>query len=131
MFTRPFLVEEIMLEAVSGAVEGIVSVDDVSGVISDIDLQTTAFRRDDTDHPVVLSPLQRERVLEVVQRTLEAEGDLGDGFGRLVLSADAYSPRLDSGSRRRDSEGANRVLAEQLSLTGESRRARRQRRRAE
>jgi hypothetical protein len=104
---RPFLIEEIMLEGVSGAVWGKLQLDAFSGLIEQIDCQAYAFRRDDTDRPIVLSHAQRAAAKAVVHRVLESQIDRTDAGGLMVASGDSFSPLAAT------SEGTG-VLAEYL-----------------
>ena len=89
---RPFLIEEIMLDGVSGEVHGTVTIDRQSGLIEGFVCGPLHFRRDDTDSPVSLSQQQRSEAIAVVERVLRSDPDLPQETGRVLLSGEAFSP---------------------------------------
>ena len=113
---RPFLIEEIMLDGVSGEVRGTIEVDLQSNTIEQVHFESFCFRRDDIDCPTVLDPTQVALAKRVIRRLLEAEYEIGRDSGRFVASAEEYSPppRVSAGTR---------ILAEYLESAGRKGRA--------
>jgi hypothetical protein len=84
---REFVITEVMLDAVSGDVSGIVSVDQWSGVVESVECQRFDFQDDATDNPVHLDRSQRRLAAQIVRRVLSADSELSDGGERYVASA--------------------------------------------
>ncbi len=90
---REFLIEEIMLDGVSGEIRGTIEFDAQSGLIDRVDCDTFCFRRNDLDAPTLLDQSQRALVIDLVERLLDGEPDVGNGSGQIVTSAEAFSAR--------------------------------------
>ncbi len=90
---REFLIEEIMLDGVSGEIRGTIEFDAQSGLIDRVDCVAFCFRRNDIDAPTLLDQSQRALAIDLVERLLESEPDLASGSGQLVASAQAFSHR--------------------------------------
>jgi hypothetical protein len=108
---REFLIEEIMLDGVSGEIRGTIEFDSQSGLIDHVDCDTFCFRRNDLDSPTLLDQSQRVLAIDLVERLLEGEVDVASGSGQLVASAQAFSPRPAVTPSRR-------ILAEYLESAG-------------
>jgi hypothetical protein len=120
---RPFLIEEIMLDGVSGEVRGTVEVDLQSGMIEQIRCESFCFRRDDVDCPTLLDRARTQCAVRVVERVLDAEYECGGGTAPFIASAEEYSlpPVIGHGKQ---------ILAEYLASAGRNQRAVNQVRRA-
>ena len=108
---REFLIEEIMLDGVSGEIRGTIGLDALSGLIDRVDCDTFCFRRNDIDAPTLLDQSQRALAIDLVERLLDGETDVASGNGQIVASAQAFSPRpvVTPGTR---------ILAEYLESAG-------------
>lgn len=112
---REFLLEEIMLDGVSGEagvsgeIRGTIDVDAQSGLIDRIDCDTFCFRHNDIDSPTLLDQSQRALAIDLVERLLENESDLTSDSGPIVASAQAFAPRSVV-------RPGTRILAEYLEL---------------
>ncbi len=119
---RSFVIDEVMLDGVSGEVGGTVHMDAHAGTIDRVQCEWFCFRCDDTDSPTVLTESQQACTREIVERLLACERDLAHDSSAIRASAEAYSPP------RRVSE-STRVLARYLESGGNEQpsRARQQR----
>jgi hypothetical protein len=93
---RHFLVDEIMLDGLSGETRGVVVLDRYTELIESIDCQEFRFRIDATDAPTDLSDLQQQLAEEIVQRVLESDSELASGGTTYFASAAHFSPSRES-----------------------------------
>jgi hypothetical protein len=84
---REFVITEVMLDAISGDVSGIVSVDEWSGVVESVECKRLDFQEDATGRPAALDRSQRRLAAQIVRRALSADSELSDCGERYVASA--------------------------------------------
>lgn len=88
---REFLIDEIILDGLSGEVRGTVEVDPCWGTIERIDCRSFHFWRSDTDSPLVLDAFQQSAARKLVERVLESASDLSEGTSIWRDSAESAS----------------------------------------
>ena len=108
---REFVITEVMLDAVSGDVSGIVTVDEWSGVVESVDCKRFDFYDDATDQATSLDRSQRRLAQQIVRRTLSADSELSDSRELYLASAAPFT--LPNGTAPATS-GSQRVLADYL-----------------
>ncbi len=108
---REFVITEVMLDAVSGDVSGIVTVDEWSGVVESVDCKRFDFYDDATDQATSLDRSQRRLAQQIVRRALSADSELSDSRELYLASAAAFT--LPHGTAPATS-GSQRVLADFL-----------------
>lgn len=85
-----FLLEEVMLDGVSGEVRGRVEVH--TGQIVTIDCQSFGFRDDALDCPTFLTDQQLAQAIEIAERALADMDWESANSDPMIISAERYSP---------------------------------------
>lgn len=92
---RAFLIDEILLNGVSGEVSGQVLADRF-GWIEQVEIEGFYFLSDRSEEPVELSETQRLKAIDLVEQTIGCDPDLFHGVGTYFGSAGQFAQHAQS-----------------------------------